>query len=92
MGHMGLLVSSLLLIGLSTEVYIKGGLGTGPRDGLMLALSRRLARPIAVVRTGMEVTALTVGVLFGGAAGLGTLLFALSIGPAVAYWFHVLAV
>ena len=58
----------------------------------MLALSRRLARPIAVVRTGMEVTALTVGVLLGGAAGLGTLLFALSIGPAVAYWFRVLAV
>lgn len=90
--RLGLLVSGILLIGLSTALYIKGGLGAGPRDGLMLALSRRLARPVAVVRTGMEVTAVTLGVLLGGAAGLGTLLFALSIGPIVAYWFRVLAV
>ncbi len=92
MGRLGLLLSGILLIGLSTALYIKGGLGAGPRDGLMLALSRRLARPVAVVRTGMEVMALALGVLCGGAAGLGTLLFALSIGPIVAYWFRTLAV
>jgi uncharacterized membrane protein YczE len=90
--RLGLLASGILLIGLSTALYIKGGLGAGPRDGLMLALSRRLERPVEVVRTGMEVTALFLGVLLGGAAGLGTLLFALSIGPVVGYWFRALAV
>ena len=58
----------------------------------MLGLSRRLARSIAVVRTGIEVAVLVLGVLLGGAAGLGTLIYALGVGPAVGYWFRILAV
>jgi uncharacterized membrane protein YczE len=90
--RLGMLLSGIFLIGLGTALYLKGGLGAGPRDGLMLGLSHRLARSVAIVRTGIEVTVLVLVVLIGGMAGLGTLLYAFAIGPAVAYWFRVLAV
>jgi uncharacterized membrane protein YczE len=90
--RLGMFMSGVFLIGLGTALYLKGALGAGPRDGLMLGLSHRLARSVAVVRTGIEVTVLILGVLCGGAAGLGTLLFAFGIGPTVAFWFRVLAV
>jgi uncharacterized membrane protein YczE len=90
--RLGLLVGGVILVGMGTALYLKVGLGAGPRDGLMLGLSRRLRRPIAPVRTGIEVTVLVLGVLLGGTAGLGTLIFALGVGPAVAAWFRVFGV
>lgn len=73
----------LALLALATGLYIGARLGPGPRDGLMTGLHRRTGWPIWVVRTGIEVTVLTVGFVLGGQAGLGTLVFALLIGPMV---------
>lgn len=90
--RVGMNLLGVIIVGLSTGLYIKGGLGPGPRDGLMLGLSQRLRRPVGLVRTGIEVLVLLVGILLGGTAGLGTLLFALGIGPVVQLsfrWFGI---
>jgi uncharacterized membrane protein YczE len=73
----------LALLALATGMYIGARLGPGPRDGLMTGLHRRTGWPIWVVRTGIEVTVLTIGFLLGGQLGVGTLAFALLIGPMV---------
>lgn len=90
--RLALMALGLMLVGLGTALYLKAGLGAGPRDGLMLGLSRRLCRPVGVVRTGIEVTVLALGVLLGGAAGVGTLVWALGIGLSVQVWFRLLSV
>ena len=84
-------VGGIVLVGVGTGLYLGTGLGPGPRDGLMTGLAER-GLPIAVVRTGIEVTVLTAGWLLGGTVGVGTLLFALGIGPLVALSLRVLAV
>lgn len=71
-----------VLLAVGSGYYIGAGLGAGPRDGLMTGLARR-GLPVHGVRTGIEVTVLAVGFLLGGTAGVGTVLFALSIGPLV---------
>jgi uncharacterized membrane protein YczE len=74
------LVCGVFLNGVATGAYIGAGLGPGPRDGLMTGLAAR-GHSIRVVRTGLEVTVLVVGWLLGGTVGVGTLVYALSIGP-----------
>ena len=69
-----------VLNGLATALYIGARLGPGPRDGLMTGLAAR-GHSIRAVRTGLEVTVLTSGWLLGGTVGLGTVVYALSIGP-----------
>lgn len=76
------MVGGIIAIGVGSGFYIGAGLGPGPRDGLMTALARR-GWPIAAVRTGIELTALAGGWLLGGTVGVGTILFALGIGPLV---------
>ncbi len=71
-----------LLFGIGSGFYIGTGLGPGPRDGLMTGLARR-GWPVHVVRTGIEISALALGFLLGGTVGIGTLLFAFTIGPIV---------
>jgi uncharacterized membrane protein YczE len=61
--------------------YIGAGLGPGPRDGLMTGLVRVTGRGVGVIRTSIEVSVLAVGFLLGGTVGLGTVVYALSIGP-----------
>jgi uncharacterized membrane protein YczE len=73
----------LALLAIATGMYIGARLGPGPRDGLMTGLHRRTGWPIWVVRTGIEVTVLTIGFVLGGQLGVGTLAFALLIGPMV---------
>lgn len=73
----------LALVAVATGIYIGARLGPGPRDGLMTGLHRRTGRPIWMVRTGIEVAVLIVGVLLGGQFGIGTIAFALLIGPMV---------
>lgn len=73
----------LALLAVATGLYIGARLGPGPRDGLMTGLHTRTGLPIWVVRTGIEVTVLTIGFVLGGQLGLGTLAFALLIGPMV---------
>ena len=74
------LAGGVLAIGVATGAYIGAGMGPGPRDGLMTGLAAR-GHSIRMVRTGLEVAVLAVGWLLGGTVGIGTLIFALSIGP-----------
>jgi uncharacterized membrane protein YczE len=74
-------LSGVLLSGVATGMYIGANLGPGPRDGLMTGLARRTGRSIRLVRTCIEVSVLTAGWLLGGVVGLGTVLYAVSIGP-----------
>ncbi|QLQ39214.1 YczE/YyaS/YitT family protein [Micromonospora robiginosa] len=83
-GRTGLLVAGILLNGLATALYLGARLGPGPRDGLMTGLAAR-GLPLGPVRTLIEVTVLAVGWLLGGAVGPGTLLYAVGIGPIVAW-------
>jgi uncharacterized membrane protein YczE len=79
-GQVALLCTGVLLNALATGLYIGARFGPGPRDGLMTGLAAR-GHSIRVVRTGIEVTVLTAGVLLGGTVGIGTIVYALSIGP-----------
>lgn len=74
------LVVGVFLNGVATGAYIGAGLGPGPRDGLMTGLARR-GHSIRVVRTSLEVSVVVIGWLLGGTVGVGTVLYALSIGP-----------
>jgi len=78
-----LLVGAVVLNALSTVLYIGAGLGPGPRDGLMTGLVTRTGRSVRLVRTAIELTVLTAGWLLGGTVGVGTLVYALGIGPLV---------
>ncbi|MBF6059425.1 hypothetical protein IU500_03140 [Nocardia terpenica] len=82
------------IIGLAffDAVYLGAQFGAGPRDGLMTGLVRLTRRPIAVVRTGIEVTVAVTGWLLGGAVGIGTVLIALTMGPLVGYFLPRVAV
>lgn len=75
------MVGGVLLCGVATGMYIGANLGPGPRDGLMTGLARRTGRSIRLTRTAIEVTVLVTGWLLGGTVGVGTVLFAVSIGP-----------
>lgn len=73
------------LWGPGSGLYLGVGLGSGPRDGIMTGLARRGLR-VGPVRSGIELAALTTGFLLGGTVGIGTLVFALGVGPNVAWW------
>jgi uncharacterized membrane protein YczE len=73
--------AGLLLLAVATGLYIGPKLGPGPRDGLMTGIHARTGWPIWAVRTGIEVTVLVIGWLLGGNVGIGTLAFALLVGP-----------
>jgi len=75
------LSAGIALQGLATAAYIGAQFGRGPRDGLMTGLARRTGRSLRLVRTLMELTVVAIGLLLGGVAGLGTILYAVSIGP-----------
>jgi len=75
------LATGIVLQGLATAAYIGAQFGRGPRDGLMTGLARRTGRSLRLVRTLMELTVVAIGLLLGGVAGLGTILYAVSIGP-----------
>ena len=78
-----LVAAGIALVGLGSGLYLATRLGAGPRDGLMLGLHRRTGVSVRLVRTLLEVSVVAAGVLLGGTAGIGTLAFALLIGPAV---------
>jgi uncharacterized membrane protein YczE len=73
----------LLLLALATALYIGAGMGPGPRDGLMTGLVRTTGWPVWVIRTGLETAVALAGFLLGGVLGVGTVVFALAIGPLV---------
>lgn len=78
-----MLIAGVVLNGIASGMYIGAGLGPGPRDGLMTGLAARSGWSIRLTRTGIEVCVLALGWLLGGAVGLGTLVFALGIGPII---------
>lgn len=82
-----MLLAGLLLIGPGIGLYIGARLGPGPRDGIMTGLAER-GPSIRVVRTGIELVALAAGWLLGGTIGIGTLLFAATVGPNAQYWLE----
>ena len=77
-------VLAVLLVGLGSGFYLIANLGPGPRDGLMTGLQRKTNLPIALVRVLLEITVVSIGWYLGGTFGIGTLLFAFGVGPAVA--------
>lgn len=81
--RIALMLGGILLNGVATALYIGSQLGPGPRDGLMTGLHRRTGLPIGRVRTALEATVVVLGWLLGGVLGVGTLLYALAIGPLV---------
>lgn len=86
------LAGGIVLNGIAGGAYIGAGLGPGPRDGLMTGLCRQTGWPVKVVRTAIEITVLAVGWLLGGTMGVGTVLYAMSIGWIVHHalpWFRI---
>ncbi|MFE8017802.1 YitT family protein [Streptomyces antibioticus] len=87
-----LLVAGVVLNGAATGLYIAASFGPGPRDGLMTGLHRRTGRSIRLMRTAVEVTVVVTGFLLGGTIGVGTLLYAVSIGPLAQFFLRMFAV
>ena len=77
-------VLAVLTVGFGGGIYLVANLGAGPRDGLMVGLQKKTNMPIAAVRAFLEITVVSIGWHLGGTVGVGTLLFAFGIGPAVA--------
>ena len=86
-----LLAGGIVLIGPASAFYIGADLGAGPRDTLMLVGARRTRFRIGIVRATLEICALAAGIALGGTFGVGTVLFALLVGPIVEASFAVLA-
>ncbi|UYM05803.1 membrane protein YczE [Solicola gregarius] len=87
-----LLISGVVLNGLAGALYIGTHLGPGPRDGLWLGVVRKTGLSVRVIRTGVEVTVLAAGFLLGGTVGLGTVVYALAIGPIVQFFLPLVSV
>lgn len=86
------LAAGIVLNGIAGGAYIGAGLGPGPRDGLMTGFCRRSGWPVKWVRTGIEISVLAIGWLLGGTVGVGTILYAMSIGWIVHHalpWFRI---
>jgi|SRR5919206_1248018 uncharacterized membrane protein YczE len=79
--RIGLLIGGVVLNGVATAAYVGARLGPGPRDGLMTGLTARTGWSVRLVRTGIEVVVLSAGWVLGGTVGIGTVLYALAIGP-----------
>lgn len=86
-----LLLAGVLLNGVATGLYISASFGPGPRDGLMTGLHRLTGRSIRLIRTGIEVAVVATGFALGGTVGIGTLLYALAIGPLAQFFLRVFA-
>ncbi|MEV7124163.1 YczE/YyaS/YitT family protein [Kitasatospora griseola] len=87
-----LLATGIVLNAVATGLYIGARLGPGPRDGLMTGLHRRTGRSVRLIRTAIEVTVLAAGIALGGTFGVGTVAYALAIGPLVQFFLPRLTV
>lgn len=83
-------IAGILITGFGGAIYLIANLGPGPRDGLMTGLQELTDLPIAWVRSGIELSVIIIGWILGGIFGIGTLLFALGIGPSVAASIYLL--
>jgi uncharacterized membrane protein YczE len=90
--RVALTLGGVALCALASALYIGAQLGRGPRDGLMTGLARRTGRSLRLVRTGLEITVVLVGLALGGTLGLGTVVYALAIGPLTQAWLPAFTV
>ncbi|MFI0983135.1 YitT family protein [Streptomyces sp. NPDC021093] len=91
-GRIALMLGGIALNGAAGGLYIAARFGPGPRDGLMTGLHRTTGRSIRLVRTGIEIAVVATGFALGGSVGVGTVLYALSIGPLTQFFLRVFAV
>ena len=84
-----MVVAGILIVGFGTAMYLIANLGAGPRDGLMTGFQKKTNAPIALVRACIEIIVVLAGWLLGGIVGVGTLFYALGIGPVVAFWLYL---
>ena len=82
--QISLAIVAVFIVGLGGGIYLVANLGPGPRDGLMVGIQLKTNLPIAIVRAVLEITVVSIGWYLGGTIGIGTILFAFGIGPAVA--------
>ena len=80
----------ILVIGIGGSIYLIANLGPGPRDGLMTGLSRKTGIPMAYVRNVLEISVVIIGWSLGGTAGVGTLIFAIMIGPVIVAYMYLM--
>src|SRR3954449_13316131 len=88
--RIAMIPAGIACVALGSGLYLTTRLGPGPRDGLMTGLHRRTGLSLRLVRACIEVSAVAVGFLLGGTVGVGTVAFALAIGPAVQFFVHAL--
>jgi len=79
----------MFIIGLASYFYIGAGLGSGPRDGLMIALTKKTQKSVRFIRNSIEISALFIGFLLGGYVGLGTLIMSIALGYIIQFVFKV---
>ncbi|WP_329032181.1 hypothetical protein OIE71_04330 [Streptomyces sp. NBC_01725] len=87
-----LMIGGIVLNGVATGLYIAARFGPGPRDGLMTGLHRLTGRSVRLVRTGIEVAVVATGFVLGGSVGIGTIAYALAIGPLAQLFLRVFVV
>lgn len=87
--QLGLLLFSIVVMGIGSLFYLKVQLGAGPRDGLMIGLTKKLNKPLQYVRGGIEITVSILGYIMGGPVGIGTLVTAFTIGYSVQLFFKL---
>lgn len=90
--RVGFMVAGVVLCAFATAMYVGAQLGPGPRDGLMTGLARRTGWSIRLVRTIIELSVLVAGVAMGGTLGIGTVFFALAVGPITQFFLPYLVV
>lgn len=90
--QIGVLIGGIVLNGAATGLYISARFGPGPRDGLMTGLHRVTGRSIRLVRTAIEVSVVATGFVLGGSVGVGTVAYALAIGPLAQLFLRVFAI
>ncbi|MBK0327576.1 hypothetical protein I5535_09720 [Rhodobacteraceae bacterium F11138] len=90
LANAALALTGVFVTGFGGAIYLIANLGPGPRDGLMTGLQGVTGQPIARVRTFLELTVVVIGCALGGTLGLGTIFFALGIGPAMAMGMQIL--
>lgn len=82
-GRVAMLVAGILIAGLGTALYVSADLGSGPRDGMMIGLTRRLGLPVGPVKNGIDVIVALLGWWLGGPLSWGTLLVVAGLGPSM---------
>ena len=79
----------IILVGVGSSLYLTANLGPGPRDGWMTGVQKKTNWPIGRVRVGIEIIVLSIGIALGGIFGLGTVMFAIGIGPAISMFLGI---